>query len=72
MEISRIVLNIYKTPDLYRTPNIYNVLNIYKILLLLDGYSGTYRVSKVCKGKASRPDLDTEEVPILLSISIKA
>ena len=63
--------NIRKTLNLYITLNIYKVLNIRKTLLLLDGRSRIYKVSKVYENKASRPILNTEEVTILLSINTK-
>ena len=64
--------NICKALNIYKALNIRKALNIYKILLLLDGYSGTYRVSKVYEDKAGRPVLDAEEVITLLSINAKA
>ena len=55
----------YKTVDLYRT------VNIRRTLLPLDGYNGTYEVSKVREDKASGPVLDVEEVTVLLSLNAK-
>jgi hypothetical protein len=73
----RTIFNIRKTPDLCRTPDlrrtldIRKVLNIRKILLLLDGRSRTYEVSKVREDKACRPVLDAEEVTVSLSTNAK-
>ena len=64
-------LNLYKTFDLYKTYNIHKTFNIYRILLLLDDYSGAYKVSKVCKDKVNRPVLDVEKVIVLLSTNAK-
>jgi len=61
-----------KLPLSYKALNIRKALNIHKILLPLNGCSRTYRVSKACEDKASRPVLDAEEVIILLSINAKA
>ena len=64
-------VNLHKALNIRKVPNIRRTPNIRKILLPLDGRSGTHRVSKVRKDKASRPVLDAEEVTILLSINSK-
>ena len=81
MKTGRIVLklplpykavNLCKIINTYKTVDICKAFNIRKILLLLNGYSGTHKVSKAREDKASRPVLDVEEIITLLSISAKA
>ena len=60
-----------KTFNLYKTFNIRTIFNIRKIPPPLDGYSRTYKVSKVRKDKAYRPILNAEEVTISPSINAK-
>ena len=57
--------------NLRRTLNIRKALDIRKILLLLDGRSRMYKVSKARKDKACRPVLDAEEVTASLSTNAK-
>jgi hypothetical protein len=71
LPLYRKTINLHKTIDIRKTLNIRKALDIRKTLLLLDGRNGIYGVSKVCKDKAYRPVLDTEEVTILLSTNIK-